>query len=72
MSSQYKVITLLLQLWNSNIIKDTYMGKHCFLSADECHNKIHTVGLKGRGKAGTVAPGQVYVRITQVRNTTTI
>ena len=51
------------------MIKDTYMGKHLFLSADECTRKIETVNLVGRGRDGDKQkPGSLMVEITQSRN----
>ena len=59
----------LFQIWNSNVIKDTYMGKHLFLSAEDCTRKIESVGLVGRGRDGDKAKaGKLVVEITQSRN----
>ncbi|XP_045199572.2 calpain-5-like [Mercenaria mercenaria] len=57
-----------VQIWNSNILKDTYMGKHLFISADECTRSIQSVGLVGRGKQGDqIRSGKLIVEITQTK-----
>ncbi|XP_052783914.1 calpain-5-like [Mya arenaria] len=62
-----------VQIWNSNIIKDTYMGKHLFISADECTRSIQTVGLVGRGRQGDqVRSGKLIVEITQSKTLSAI
>lgn len=64
---------LKIQIWNKNIIKDQYMGKHVFTSTDECRDKISTVGLVQRGRQGDkAANGQLYVQITQTKNVTAV
>lgn len=49
------------------------MGKHLFLSSDECTRQVQKVGLVGRGKQGDqVRSGQLVVEITQTQNLTAI
>lgn len=57
-----------IQIWNSNVIKDSYMGKHIFLSADEFTRRVESVSLVGRGKDTAQKPGKVIVEITQSKN----
>lgn len=57
-----------IQIWNSNVIKDSYMGKHIFMSADECNRRVESVSLVGRGKDTVQKPGKLVVEITQSRN----
>lgn len=58
-----------LQIWNHNILKDTYMGKHIFMGTEDLRDSIQTVDLKGRGKQGDQQrPGKLIVMITQSRN----
>ncbi|KAL4219876.1 Calpain-5 [Mactra antiquata] len=62
-----------IQIWNNNILKDSYMGKHLFISADECTRQVQKVGLVGRGKQGDqVRSGQLVVEITQTKTLTAI
>lgn len=62
-----------IQIWNHNIIKDSYLGKHLFLASDECTRKVESVGLVGRGKQGDQArSGKLIVEITQTQNFTMI
>ena len=50
------------------MIKDSYMGKHIFLSADEFTRRVESVSLVGRGKDTAQKPGKVIVEITQSKN----
>ncbi|CAC5360721.1 CAPN5 [Mytilus coruscus] len=60
---------LKIQIWNHNILKDTYMGKHVFMSTDDMKDSIVSVDLVGRGKQGDQQrPGKLTVMITQSRN----
>ena len=65
---KYCMILSLFQIWNSNVIKDSYMGKHIFMSADECNRRVESVSLVGRGKDTVQKPGKLIVEITQSRN----
>ncbi|XP_048745136.2 calpain-5-like isoform X2 [Ostrea edulis] len=60
--------TLKVQIWNSNVIKDSYLGKHVFTSTADFNDNVQTVELVGRGKNGEKKPGKLYVKITQSRN----
>ncbi|XP_052104854.1 calpain-5-like [Mytilus californianus] len=60
---------LKIQIWNHNILKDTYMGKHVFMSTDDMKDSIVSVDLVGQGKQGDQQrPGKLTVMITQSRN----
>jgi len=49
------------------------MGKHLFISGDECMRQVQSVGLVGRGREGDQAKaGKVTVEITQSKTMTTI
>ena len=61
------------KIWNNNILRDSYMGKHLFISGDECMRQVQSVGLVGRGREGDQAKaGKVTVEITQSKTMTTI
>ncbi|GAB1600396.1 calpain-5-like [Argonauta hians] len=56
---------LKVQIWNNNMLKDEYMGKHVFNTYEECERTIKEVELFGRGKEGNVQrPGKLVVEIT--------
>ncbi|KAK3094770.1 hypothetical protein FSP39_005995 [Pinctada imbricata] len=57
-----------IQIWNHNILKDQYLGRHVFVSADECKDKIMAVDLVGKGRNMEKMPGKLYVQITQSKN----
>ncbi|KAK7090807.1 calpain-5-like [Littorina saxatilis] len=60
---------LKVQIWNHNVIRDQYMGKHVFLSTDDFRNSAQEVDLYGRkGESQTVQPGKLMVHITQTRD----
>ncbi|XP_071086234.1 calpain-5-like [Haliotis cracherodii] len=62
-----------IQIWNNNLLRDEYMGKHVFMSADECSHATQEVGLIGRKKEqGAARPGKVRVEITQSKTLTSI
>ena len=44
------------------------MGKHIFMSGDECTRRVESVSLVGRGKDTVQKPGKVLVEITQSKN----
>lgn len=65
--------SLFFQIWNNNILRDSYMGKHLFISADECTRQVQSVGLVGRGREGDQAKaGKLTVEITQTKTLTSI
>ncbi|XP_029633100.1 calpain-5-like [Octopus sinensis] len=56
---------LKVQIWNNNLLKDEYMGKHVFTTIDECDRTIKEVELFGRGKEGDIQrPGKLLIEIT--------
>lgn len=59
---------LKIQIWNSNVIRDSYLGKHVFTSTADFIDNIQTVELVGRGKNGEKKPGKLYIKVTQSRN----
>lgn len=59
---------LKIQIWNSNVIRDSYLGKHVFTSTADFMDNIQTVELVGRGKNGEKKPGKLYIKVTQSRN----
>ncbi|KAJ8310510.1 hypothetical protein KUTeg_012375 [Tegillarca granosa] len=64
---------LKIQIWNSNVLRDQYMGKHVFMSTDEMRDSMKAVDLYGRkGESNQVRPGKLYIQITQSRNLTSI
>ncbi|XP_035828504.1 calpain-5 [Aplysia californica] len=64
---------LKVQIWNSNVLRDDYMGKHVFIATDECKGKAVEVGLVGRkNESNTNKPGQLVVVITQTRDLTSV
>lgn len=64
---------LKIQIWNSNMLRDQYMGKHVFTSIDECDGSMHQVDLFGRGKEGDIQrPGKLIVEITTKRELASI
>lgn len=59
---------LLFQIWNNNVLRDQFMGKHVFLSADDMQAQVLEVDLFGRKSESTVQkPGKLYLLITQSR-----
>ncbi|XP_064615134.1 LOW QUALITY PROTEIN: calpain-5-like [Liolophura sinensis] len=60
-----------IQVWNHNIIKDEYMGKHVLMGSDECSAKMVEVDLFGRKNESNVKkPGKLILEITSSRNLT--
>ncbi|KAL3848425.1 hypothetical protein ACJMK2_019283 [Sinanodonta woodiana] len=58
-----------VQIWNNNVLRDKYMGKHLFISSDDCVNSIQQVDLVGRGKEGNQQrSGKLTVQMTQTKN----
>ncbi|ESP04935.1 hypothetical protein LOTGIDRAFT_205978 [Lottia gigantea] len=64
---------LKVQIWNANMVRDTYMGKHIFTATDEMNGVQKEVTLVGRKKEQN-APreGKLIVQITQSRTLTTV
>ncbi|PVD18725.1 hypothetical protein C0Q70_21276 [Pomacea canaliculata] len=57
-----------IQIWNNNVLRDQFMGKHVFLSADDMQAQVLEVDLFGRKSESTVQkPGKLYLLITQSR-----
>ena len=72
-SSDFTITTLSsLQIWNHNVIRDQYLGKHVFMNSNECKDTVESVDLVGRGKNNEKLPGKLYVQITQSRTLTSI
>ena len=62
-----------MQIWNNNVLRDQYMGKHVFMSTDDFHNSAQEVNLFGRkNESATQRPGKLLVYITQSRQLTSI
>ncbi|XP_041352428.1 calpain-5-like [Gigantopelta aegis] len=58
-----------IQIWNSNVLRDQYMGKHVFMNADETNTIAQEVGLVGRKKESSQPrQGKLLVQITQSSN----
>ncbi|XP_061192962.1 calpain-5-like [Saccostrea echinata] len=57
-----------IQIWNSNVIRDSYLGKHVFTSTADFNDNIQSLELVGRGKNGEKKPGKLVIKITQSRN----
>ncbi|KAK6194889.1 hypothetical protein SNE40_000425 [Patella caerulea] len=64
---------LKVQIWNANLLRDSYMGKHIFLSTDELNGQQQEVDLVGRKKeSNQTRPGKLIVQITQSRTLTAV
>ncbi|KAL8625595.1 hypothetical protein ACOMHN_014683 [Nucella lapillus] len=64
---------LKIQIWNNNVLRDQYMGKHVFLSTEDFHNSAQEVNLFGRKNESAVQKaGKLLVYITQTRQMATI
>ncbi|CAH1781191.1 unnamed protein product [Owenia fusiformis] len=52
-------------IWNSNVIKDDYMGKHIFLARDNSEGKVLEVDLQGPKKQNNEKrPGKMWVEMS--------
>ncbi|GFN79965.1 calpain-5 [Plakobranchus ocellatus] len=57
-----------IQIWNNNILRDEFMGRHLLESSNECKMQALEVGLMGRkAENNTVKPGKVTIIVTQSR-----
>ncbi|XP_076435379.1 calpain-5-like [Babylonia areolata] len=62
-----------IQIWNSNVIRDTYLGKHVFMSTDDFYNQTFEVSLSGRKKdVAANRPGKLVLQVTQSRHLTVV
>lgn len=57
-----------VQIWNSNPIKDDFMGKHIFQATEDQVDKTYEVALLARKSGDGNKPGKLYVQITTSRD----
>ena len=58
-----------LQIWNSNKIKDEFMGQHELAATEDCTSKVLELDLFNRKKGADrqKLPGKLYVEVTTTR-----
>ena len=62
-------VRLSLQVWNSNILRDEFMGEHVIKTAKDEKMQSLECRLFGRGKeSGFLKQGKLVVKIVQSRN----
>ena len=58
-----------VQVWNYNLIKDSYMGKALFPCPVTNDKKVYTADLQGRWREkGMAKPGKVTIEATSVND----
>ena len=58
-----------VQVWNYNLIKDSYMGKALFPCPVTNDRKVYTADLQGRWREkGMAKPGKVTIEATSVND----
>ena len=69
----YHTARLSLQVWNSNVIRDEFMGEHVIRSAKDIEGQSWQCRLYGRGKESSVLQeGSLVVQIVQSHNLYTV
>ena len=64
-----KIYFICHQVYNSNTVKDDFMGQHELAATDECSEKVFELDLfnKKKGEKRERMPGKLYVQVTTSR-----